>query len=127
MMRRPVAFAFAALLTAMSAHAQRPSLQPTPEQLPEPRPPTGEPAPTAAPVTFGSIDLGFRGTTTSGDAAEYERYRDLRTGSWSRLLFDKGNDMYLFSAAAQNIGYRDQRFETDYRGGKGWLNGAFES
>src|SRR5678815_5304487 len=89
MMRRPIAFALAALLTAASAHAQRPSLQPVPEQLPEPRPPAGEPTPgAAAPVTFGSIDLGFRGTTTSGDAAEYERYRDLRSGSWSRLTFD---------------------------------------
>src|SRR5678815_2845299 len=128
MMRRPIAFALAALLTAASAHAQRPSLQPVPEQLPEPRPPAGEPTPgAAAPVTFGSIDLGFRGTTTSGDAAEYERYRDLRSGSWSRLAFDKSTDMYLFGARAQNIGYRDQRFGADYRGGKGWLYGSFDS
>jgi MtrB/PioB family decaheme-associated outer membrane protein len=127
MMRRPVAFALAVLLTAASAHAQRPSLQPVPEQLPEPRPPAGEPAPTAAPATFGTIDLGFRGTTTSGDAAEYERYRDLRSGSWSRLTFDKTTDMYLFGARAQNIGYRDQRFGADYRGGKGWLYGSFDS
>ena len=127
MMRRPVAFALAALLTATSAHAQRPLLQPTPEQLPELRPPAGEPTPTAAPVTFGSIDLGFRGTTTSGDAAEYERYRDLRSGSWSRLTFDKSTDTYLFGARAQNIGYRDQRFGADYRGGKGWLYGSFDS
>src|SRR5262245_42507291 len=126
-MRRPVAFALAALLTAAAAHAQRPSLQPAPELVPEPRPPAGEPAPTAAPVTFGSIDLGFRGTSTSGDAAEYERYRDLRTGSWSRLVFDKNTDRYLFGAEAQNIGYRDQRFDADYRGGKGWFYGAFES
>jgi MtrB/PioB family decaheme-associated outer membrane protein len=127
MMRRPVAFALAALLTAASAHAQRPSLQPAPEQLPEPRPPAGEAATTAAPVIFGSIDLGFRGTTTSGDAAEYERYRDLRSGSWSRLTFDKRTDMYLFGARAYNIGYRDQRFGTDYRGAKGWLYGSFDS
>jgi len=127
MMRRPIAFALAALLTAASAHAQRPSLQPVPEQLPEPRPPAGEPTPAAAPVTFGSIDLGFRGTTTSGDAAEYERYRDLRTGSWSRLGFDKSTEMYLFGARAQNIGYRDQRFGADYRGGKGWFYGSFDS
>jgi MtrB/PioB family decaheme-associated outer membrane protein len=127
MMRRPVAFAFALLLTAASAHAQRPSLQPVPEQLPEPRPPAGEPAPTAAPVTFGTIDLGFRGTTTSGDGAEYERYRDLRSGSWSRLTYDKRTENYLFGAFAQNIGYRDQRFGSDYRGSKGWLYGSFDS
>jgi MtrB/PioB family decaheme-associated outer membrane protein len=126
-MRRPVAFAFAVLLTAAAAHAQRPSLQPTPEQVPEPRPPAAEAPPAGAPVTLGTIDLGFRGTTTSGDAAEYERYRDLRTGSWSRLTFDKSSDRYLFNAAAQNIGYRDQRFGANYTGGKGWLYGAFES
>ena len=126
-MRRSVAFALTALLTAAAAYAQRPSLQPAPELVPEPRPPAGEPAPTAAPATFGTIDLGFRGTTTTGDAAEYERYRDLRTGSWSRLTFDKTTDTYLFGAAAQNIGYRDQRFGANYMGGKGWLDGAFES
>src|ERR1051325_1737621 len=113
-MRRPVAFTLAALLTAAPAHAQRPSLQPAPEQLPQPRPPAGEPTPAAAPVTFGSIDLGFRVTTTSWDPAHYERYRDLRSGSWSRLVFDKSTDAYLFGARAQNIGYRDQRFGADY-------------
>jgi len=126
-MRTPVAIACAVLLTAAAAHAQqRPSLQPAPEILPAPRPPAGE-ATAAPPVTFGSIDLGFRGTATSGDAARYERYRDLRSGAWSRLTFDRANDTYLFSTAAENIGYRDQRFGADYRGGKGWLNGAFES
>jgi MtrB/PioB family decaheme-associated outer membrane protein len=128
-MHRTIAFALVgALLAVPAAHAQqRPSLQPTPELLPEPRPPAGEATQPAAPATFGSIDLGFRGTTTSGDAAEYERYRDLRSGSWSRLLFDKDTDTYLFGARAQNIGYRDQRFATNYRGGKGWLYGSFDS
>src|SRR5262245_60586482 len=127
-MRAPIAFlVIAVLLVAHAAHAQRPSLQPAPELVPEPRPPAAEAPPAGAPVTFGSIDLGFRGTTTSGDAAEYERYRDLRTGSWSRLTFDKSTDRYLFGAEAQNIGYRDQRFDANYRGGKGWVYGAFES
>ena len=127
-MRTTIAFAvLAALLSVPVAHAQRPSLQPPPEQLPEPQPPAPEAAQPAAPVTFGSIDLGFRGTTTSGNAAAYERYRDLRTGSWSRLLFDKNTDRYLFGTEAQNIGYRDQRFSSDYMGGKGWVYGLFES
>ena len=127
-MRPQIAFAvIAVLLVAQAAHAQRPSLQPPPELVPEPRPPAAEAPPAGAPVTFGTIDLGFRGTTTSGNAAAYERYRDLRTGSWSRLTFDKTTDRYLFDAAAQNIGYRDQRFGADYMGGKGWLTGAFES
>src|SRR5215471_7486969 len=127
-MRTTIAFALlVALLAVPAAHAQRPSLQPPPEQLPEPQAPAAEGPQPVAPVTIGSIDLGFRGTTTSGNAAGYERYRDLRTGSWSRLLFDKGNDRYLFGAIAQNIGYRDQRFGADYIGGKGRFFGAFDS
>src|SRR5262245_48617934 len=127
-MRPTIAFAvIAALLVAQTAHAQRPSLQPPPELVPAPRPPATEAPQVGTPVTFGSIDLGFRGTTTAGDAAAYERYRDLRTGSWSRLVFDKTTDTYLLGAAAQNIGYRDQRFDADYMAGKGWLSGAFES
>jgi MtrB/PioB family decaheme-associated outer membrane protein len=127
-MRSAIAFAvMSALLVVAPVHAQRPSLQPAPELVPEPRPPAGEGAQAAAPVTFGSIDLGFRGTTTSGNTAAYERYRDLRTGSWSRILFDKSTDRYLFGARAQNIGYRDQRFSSDYMGGKGWLSGSFDS
>src|SRR5215468_1749876 len=127
-MRRTIALALGTvLLVTHAARAQRPSLEPAPELLPEPRPPAVEVTQPPTPPAFGSIDLGFRGTSTSGNAAAYERYRDLRTGSWSRLLFNKGNDKYLFGAAGQNIGYRDQRFQADYRGGKEWLFGAFDS
>src|SRR5262245_28660894 len=104
-MRAPIAFlVIAVLLVAHAAHAQRPSLQPSPELVPEPRPPAAEAPPAGAPITFATIDLSFRRTTTSGNAAAYERYRDLRTGSWSRLTFDKTSDTYLFTAATQNIG-----------------------
>ena len=130
-MRNMIRFSFvAAFLLSLphGAHAQqRPPLQPAPEQVPESRPPAGEGAQQAVPQTTGSIDLGFRGTNTTGDAARYERYRDLRSGSWSRLTFDKTSDSYLFGARAQNIGYRDQNFSADYRGGKGWLAGSFVS
>jgi hypothetical protein len=87
--------------------------------VPEARPAAGEGAAATTPETTGSIDLGGRFTNVDGDAARYERFRDLRSGSWSRLTFDKKNESYLFGAKAQNIGYRDQMFSADYEGGKG--------
>ena len=106
---------------------QHPSLQPVPEQVADARPPAGEGTAAAAPQTTGSIDIGGRFTHVEGDVARYERFRDLRSGSWSRLTFDKTNESYLFDARAQNIGYRDQMFATDYHGGKGWFTGSFVS
>ena len=47
-----------------------------------------------------------------------ERYRDLSDGSFSRILFAKKTDMYIFDARAENIGYRDQRYRAGYGGGK---------
>ena len=127
-MRIITALTIAVLLAPpLAARAQdHVSLEPAPELVPAPRPPAPEKG-AAATETFGSIDLGFRGTSTSGDAARYERYRDLRSGSWSRLLFDKSSDRYLFGASAQNIGYRDQSFLAEYRGGRGSFTGLFQS
>ena len=114
------------LCSPLAARAQDPSLQPPPELIPAPRPPAPEKG-AAETATVGSIDLGFRGTTTSGDAARYERYRDLQSGAWSRLLFEKSSDQYLFGASAQNIGYRDQDFAANYRRGRATFTGLFQS
>ena len=117
---------FLVLAPAASAQ-QRPVLQPSPEELPAPESPGGEAAAGAQAPTNGSIDFGFRGTSTSGDAARYERFRDLRDGSWSRVLFGKKTDSYLFDANAGNIGYRDQRYVANYMGGEGRFSGSFDS
>jgi hypothetical protein len=58
----------------------------------------------------GSIDVGGRGTSASGDEARYERYRDLRSGANVNLLFNKETDNWTFNVKAQNIGYRDGRY-----------------
>lgn len=71
-------------------------------------------APAAASTTTGTIDVGFRGSSTSGDKARFERYRDLRNGAFSRISFGKDTDAYTFTAKADNIGYRDQRYEVNY-------------
>ena len=71
-------------------------------------------APAEAAPTLGSIDVGFRGSSTDGDTARYERYRDLRDGAFSRINFSKVTDTYVFKAKLDNIGYRDQRYLADY-------------
>ncbi len=79
-------------------------------------PPTKPPAPTTPSVGF--FDVGYRGTSTDGDAARYERYRDLRDGATTLFQMAKSSDRYRFAAKAENIGYHDQRFSVDYRNAK---------
>src|SRR6266542_373151 len=71
------------------------------------------PAETTTP-TLGSIDFGFRVSSTDGDKARFERYRDLRNGAYSRISFGKDTDAYTFTAKVDNIGYRDQRYQVNY-------------
>ena len=71
-------------------------------------------APAAASTTTGTIDFGFRASSTNGDRARYERYRDLRDGAFSRISFGKDTDAYTLTAEVDNIGYRDQRYQVSY-------------
>jgi hypothetical protein len=59
----------------------------------------------------GTIDIGGRFTTTEGDEARYERYRDLRDGVNANFLYGKETANWTFDFLAKNIGYRDQRYE----------------
>ena len=54
------------LASVQQAFAQDPPIKPVP--------------PPGIPQT-GLFDVGFRGTSTDGDEARYERYRDLRDGA----------------------------------------------
>jgi hypothetical protein len=69
----------------------------------EPKPPTGD------------IDIGYRYTSTSGDSAQYERYRDLRDGVFSNATFSMETGKYLFNFHGQNAGYRDQSYESSLK------------
>jgi MtrB/PioB family decaheme-associated outer membrane protein len=75
----------------------------------------------------GTLDFGFRSESTTGDAARYERYRDLRQGAYSVLFFGKDTDQYKFNLRADNIGYRDQRYQLNYTGGKAKVTGSWDS
>ena len=88
---------FAVVLVPAALHAQTPAPQP-------------EAAPTSSSWT-GSFNLGVRGTSADGDAARYERYRDLSDGAFlddARLSREyKG---WLFDVFADHVGRRDQRY-----------------
>ena len=78
---------------------------------PQPQAPAA-PGPTVP--SLGSIDFGFRGTDTDLDAAQYERYRDLRSGAASLFALGKETASYFFDASAFNVGYRDQQYKLRY-------------
>lgn len=87
---------------------------------PTPAPPPGaqaaaadpqEPDKFALPTTYGRLDLGLRGSDISGDAARYERYRDLGNGAFVEIgrLYSEQNG-WVFDAEADHAGRRDQRY-----------------
>lgn len=81
-----------------SAAAQTPAVGPTSDTS------------TFAPK-LGQVDFGYRGGSTTGDEARFQRYRDLRDGGYvDRFKFTKDGETWLFKASANNVGYRDQRY-----------------
>lgn len=105
-MRTTLMIWMAALLcSAPLAHAQQPA--------------------TEAPA--GIVDLGIRAGTMTGDSARYERYRDLRDGTFSRIQFGKDTDTYRYGFGASNIGYRDQYYYAHYTNGTSRISGFFDS
>ena len=62
----------------------------------------------------GTADVGGMFTTTDGDEARYERYRDTRDGAYTSLTLNRETSSYLFDARASHIGYRDQRYAVEY-------------
>lgn len=75
------------------------------------------PQPTATPFN-GSLDIGGRFTSTTGDEARYQRYRDLRDGVNANLLFFKETDKWVLDIRATNIGYNDQRYKMNFSNSK---------
>ena len=72
--------------------------------------PTGQLGP-----RIGLIDFGFRVGDVTGDAARYQRFRDLRDGPVLDLLrYARGTDAWQFDAAFDHVGYRDQRYLAQY-------------
>src|SRR5690606_8444651 len=72
----------------------------------------------------GSVDVGVRGSSLTGDAARYERYRDLGDGLFLETFrWRAQKDGWYVMGAADHVGRRDQRYRFDFaRPGrvKGW-------
>jgi len=77
--------------------------------------------------TSGAIDIGGRFTSTTGDEARYERYRDLRNGANVNLLFNKETADWTFSVKATNVGYRDGRYAMSFNSRKVSATFLFDS
>ena len=111
MRKRCVAILTTLLLTAASyVHAQDPPTKPVPAP--------GIPA-------NGLFDVGFRGTSSDGDEARYERYRDLRNGAATLFTMGRNTDQYRFNANFSNVGYRDQLFGAEYSSAKVTISGLY--
>src|SRR5262245_52464235 len=94
------------LFVARSGAAQTPQAAPSPAQ-----------APGSSPFR-GTVDVGGLFTTTDGDAARFERYRDTRDGLYSSFAINRDSRSYLFDASASHVGYRDQRYNVTMFGPK---------
>ena len=83
--------------------------------------------PAATEGVTGTVDFGLRSTSTTGDEARYERFRDLRSGASTQITFGKITDHYMWGFKAENIGYHDQRYVLNYNGGKAKVTGSWDS
>ncbi|MFA6165241.1 MAG: MtrB/PioB family outer membrane beta-barrel protein [Gemmatimonadaceae bacterium] len=80
----------------------------------------------AKPAVEQTWELGFRATTTTGDEARYERYRDLQSGLSSKVLITRESDAVSYDFSAANVGYNDQAYAFSYnRFGKAKFNLSF--
>jgi len=62
----------------------------------------------------GTVDIGGLVTSTDGDEARFERYRDTRDGVYSSFSLNRETGSYLFDATASHVGYRDQRYTVTF-------------
>jgi MtrB/PioB family decaheme-associated outer membrane protein len=90
---------------------------------------TAQSAQTSTPTlpANGTVDIGGLFTTTDGDEARFERFRDSRDGLFSNFSLNREGASYLFDANASHVGYRDQRYNASYIGRKvdfnfGWVS-----
>jgi hypothetical protein len=73
---------------------------------------------TTAGSSSGEVSVGGRFTSTSGDAARYERYQDLRSGVNVNVLYNKETANWTFDLKGTNIGYRDQSYVANFNSRK---------
>ena len=101
-------FAGAVLLLAASAFAQA--------TLPVPTSARDQNMTSITGKAYGNLDFGAQFSDIRGDAARFQRYRDLRDGPLAdNILLNRRGSDWTLKATATKIGYRDQRFSGEYR------------
>ena len=74
----------------------------------QPTPPANEPTPPI--VTKFTADFGARGTTTTGDASRYERFRDMSDGVFLETArFHREQNGWIVDANGNHVGREDQK------------------
>jgi MtrB/PioB family decaheme-associated outer membrane protein len=103
-------FVLALVLIGVLPRGSVAQTQPPGQQPPAPQAP-------AAPLSprVGSVDFGVRIGTASGNPVGYQEFRDLRDGVFfDRLRYTQDRPAWQFSAEADHVGYRDQRYLAAY-------------
>lgn len=66
-----------------------------------------------------AVDIGVRFTDVTGDAARFQRFRDMGDGAFlDRLRLDRDIDGGRFALRADHVGRRDQRYGGEYQNAK---------
>jgi len=87
-----------------------------PPTLPQPTDPVEVGRSAISGKPYGAVDFGGRFSSVTGDEARYQRYRDLRPGLYANsAVFGRRTDDWVLEAQAWNIGYRDQKYQVDFR------------
>lgn len=70
-------------------------------------------------TTAATFDIGARASDIDGDAALFQRFRDIRDrGAWINFSVDRDTSTWSLQARGRNVGYRDQRFDVAATTGK---------
>lgn len=106
------------LVSAGAANAQ---------QTDSPNPPSPyQPSPSFLSSRAGQVDFSLRASGIDDDAARFQRFRDLRDGATiDAFRWNREEATWLFSAEANNVGYRDQRLFAGFNR-IGLVKAAFE-
>ena len=95
-----------AQITAPPAESQEPPPQPAGSP-----PVTTDTAAGAGDAWTGTFDLGIRGSSVTGDAGRFERYRDLGDGVFlENVRVNRELERWLVNLQAEHVGRRDQRY-----------------
>ena len=64
----------------------------------------------------GSVDFGGQFSTTDGDEARYQKYKDMRSSALlDAFKYTRGTDDWVLNVTASHVGYRDQRYVVNFR------------